>query len=126
MHRVHHVNLSVPSGGLDDQAEFLTSMLGYERITPGPDARAMGANWWFQGDAGSQIHLSQDAEHRPALKAHPALWVGVDLEALVVRLRDGGYDVFEQSFDGDRHCYTHDPAGNFWEFIGPPADSPPA
>jgi len=24
------------------------------------------------------------------------------------------------TFDGDRHVFTKDPAGNLWELIGPP------
>ena len=117
MPRHHHVNLAVPTGGLDDEGEFLVSVLGYRRIDPGPDLVARGANW-FEGEDGGQVHLSVDPEHRPAARAHVAVEVGDDAAAIEARLAAAGtaFDVF----DRDIHVLLcRDPAGNRWELRSP-------
>jgi catechol 2,3-dioxygenase-like lactoylglutathione lyase family enzyme len=125
--RLDHVNLGVPVDGLDREATFLVDLLGYRRVEGGPEAQAFGVLWWFEGDDGSQIHLSADPEHRPPARAHTAVRFGDALDATLDRLRRAGHECGEIAFDGDRHAFTRDPAGNTWELIGPvPVVSPAA
>ncbi len=117
--RIDHVNLGVPVDGLDREAAFLVDMLGYRRVEGGPEAQGFGTLWWFEGDDGSQVHLSPDPEHRPPARAHTAIHLDDAFEATLQRLRDDGRDCGEIAFDGYRHAFTRDPAGNTWELIGP-------
>lgn len=117
---MHHVNLGIPPGSFPEQAAFL-ELLGYRRVEPGPGARELGARVWFAGDDGAEIHLSTDPDHRPAARAHTAVWLDDHLEAAVGRLRASGREVSEKTFDGWRHVFTVDPAGNRWELVGPPS-----
>ena len=119
---LHHVNLSVPEGCADSEAEWLTDMLGYRPATPGPDAAKFGTLRWFEADDGHQVHLTVDAEHRPSARAHTAVRLDDALDGVVARLEAGGVSPRAITFDGDRHVFTTDPAGNLWELIGPPAD----
>jgi catechol 2,3-dioxygenase-like lactoylglutathione lyase family enzyme len=114
-----HVNLGVPSDGLDAEAAFLVELLGYRRAEPGPEVSRFGTLWWFEGDDGAQIHLSEDPEHRPAARAHTAVRLGDALDETVARLAAAGHRCDELAFDGARHVFTRDPAGNTWELIGP-------
>ena len=80
MARLHHVNLGIPVGGTDAEAGFLVDLLGYKRIEP-PPALASVAKW-FEYEDGTQIHLSEDPDHRPAARAHVAVELGDELGAL--------------------------------------------
>ena len=118
--RFHHVNLGVPVGGVDAEAAFLVDFLNYRRVelTPGvpPTAR------WFESEDGKQIHLSEDADHRPAARAHVAVELGGDLSALERKFDETGYTY--QAADGAdrRTVFCQDPAGNRWELRGSRAD----
>jgi catechol 2,3-dioxygenase-like lactoylglutathione lyase family enzyme len=117
--RLDHVNLGVPVDGLDEEAAFLVDLLGYRRVEAGPEAQAFGTLWWFDGDDGAQVHLSADPDHRPAGRAHTAIRLDAALDRTLDRLRAAGHECGELAFDGDRHVFTKDPAGNTWELIGP-------
>ncbi len=123
-----HVNLGVPVDGLEAEAGFLVDLLGYRRAQAGPEAQGFGTLWWFEGDDGAQVHLSADPEHRPAARAHTAIRLDDALDVTLERLRAAGHEGGEIAFDGDRHVFVRDPAGNTWELIGPvsPATAPPA
>ncbi len=99
MTRLHHVNLGVPPGGADDEAEFLIDVLGYRKVEASAAAQGFGARW-YETDDGTQVHLSPDPDHRPAARAHTAIEFG-----------DG-------EFDGNRILFCQDPAGNRWELRG--------
>jgi catechol 2,3-dioxygenase-like lactoylglutathione lyase family enzyme len=123
------VNLGVPVDGLEQETTFLVELLGYRRVEAGPEAQAFGTLWWFEGDDGAQVHLSADPEHRPAARAHTAIRLDDALDPTLDRLRGAGHECGELAFDGDRLVYTHDPAGNTWELIGPVKETvktPPA
>jgi len=117
---MHHVNLGIPPGSFSDERAFL-ELLGYLAVDPGDGAKGLGAKVWFSGSDGAEIHLSTDPEHRPAARAHTAVWLDDDLVPATARLRDAGYELSERTFDGWRHVFTVDPAGNRWELVGPPA-----
>jgi catechol 2,3-dioxygenase-like lactoylglutathione lyase family enzyme len=123
---MHHVNLSVPEGGADAEAAFLVDLLGYRPAMPGPDAAKFGTLWWFDADDGTQVHLSVDPEHRPSARAHTAIWLDDELDPALDRLAAAGYRPSTSlEFDGDRHVFVTDPAGNLWELVGPPSHAEP-
>jgi catechol 2,3-dioxygenase-like lactoylglutathione lyase family enzyme len=119
---MHHVNLSVPDDSAQVVADWLVDVLKYRPVTPGPDAKQFPVTlWWFEADDGSQIHLTPNAEHRPNAPAHTAIRLDDALDATLARLRDDGQECMAIEFDGERHAFANDPAGNLWELIGPPA-----
>ena len=118
---MHHVNLTVPEDTADAEASWLIDLLGYRRAEPGPDAAKFGTLRWFEGDDGHEVHLSIDADHSPSKRAHTAIRLDGALDGIVARLEAAGIEPRAMTFDGDRHVFTTDPAGNLWELIGPPA-----
>jgi hypothetical protein len=74
---------------------------------------------WFDDDAGVQIHLSADPDHRPAARAHVAIAID-DLPALRERLAAAHVEFTSFDFDGIRILNCLDPAGNRWELRGAP------
>ena len=120
MPTMHHVNLCVPEAEADAEAEWLVDVLGYQRAAAGPEATAFGTLRWFEGDDGHQVHLTIDPEHRPSPRAHTAIRLDDALDTVVSKLEAAGKSSHALTFDGDRHVFTNDPAGNLWELIGPP------
>ncbi len=121
---VHHVNLSVPEDGATTEGEWLVSMLGYREVQGGPDINAlvekMGRRvWWFEADDGSQVHLSPTPDHLVVSAAHTAIRLDDELDPCVGRLEAGGFPTRTIAFDGERHIFVTDPAGNLWELVGP-------
>ena len=121
---VHHVNLSVPEDGAETQGAWLVDMLGYQEVHGGPDITAlvekMGRRvWWFEADDGSQVHLSPNPEHAIVASAHTAIRLDDDLDPCIERLTGGGFETRTIAFDGERHVFVTDPAGNLWELVGP-------
>jgi len=113
----HHVNLGVPPGGIDAEGDWLTVVLGYRKLdAPSEFPTAC----WFECDDGTQVHLSQDPDHRPAARAHVALVID-DLGTVRGRLDDRAhpYDVTERPELTVLFCA--DPAGNRWELRAPRA-----
>ncbi len=109
----HHANLGIPEDGVEEQTRWLVDILGYRQIGVAPDWPKSGP-YWFEADDGSQIHLSRDAQHRPAAMAHVAL-VFDDLDAVRHRLDEQGvtYDLSDRPDVQVLNC--SDPAGNRWE-----------
>lgn len=111
----HHVNLGVPPGGIDDEAGFLRDVLGYQSMPVPDELRGRNVNW-FEAADGSQVHLSEDPDHRAAARAHVAVVVGDGLDGVVSQLEARGVEV--EVFDGfgaGRVALCCDPAGNRWE-----------
>ena len=117
MLRFHHVNLAVLPGRLDEEIEFLVDGLGMTSIDAGPELTARGA-CWFEFEDGVQVHLSQDPDHRPAGRAHVALDLGDQLEAIGRRLGELGVQSTMSSDRPDPVLNCVDPAGNRWELRG--------
>ena len=121
---VHHVNLSVPVDGVPAMTGWLVDVLGYRSVPAGPEITAlvesMGRSLhWFEADDGHQIHLSPAAEHTVTPNAHTAVRFDDALDAVLDRLAARGVEVRTTTFDGERHAFAADPAGNLWELVGP-------
>jgi hypothetical protein len=116
MPRHHHVNLGVPTGGIGAEAGFLVDILGYRKIDPPEELRAR-ANW-FEAEDDSQVHLSEDPEHRPAGRAHTAVDYGPDLANVRDRLAHAGLEFATFDGIGPQVIFCTDPAGNRWELRG--------
>jgi catechol 2,3-dioxygenase-like lactoylglutathione lyase family enzyme len=116
-----HVNVCVRDPTAE--REWLVGMLGYRPATPGPEASQLGTLHWFDADDGTQVHLTVDPNHEASASAHTAIRIGDRLDAVVARLEQAGHHCNTIAFDGDRHVFTTDPAGNLWELIGPLADA---
>ncbi len=122
--RLDHVNLCVPGDGVSAETSWLVDILGYRRVEPGPDVSRFGTEnvHWFETDDGTQVHLTVDPEHRPSARAHTAILVGDSLDDVVGKVEaTTGQETHAITFDGGRHVFANDPAGNLWELIGPPA-----
>ena len=120
---VHHVNLSVPEDGAPRVGEWLVNILGYTEVSGGPEITELvekmgGRLWWFEADDGSQIHLSPNPDHAVVARAHTAIRLD-DLDTTLERLGNAGFDHNTTAFDGERHAFVADPAGNLWELVGP-------
>ena len=111
----HHVNLGVPPGGIDPERDFLVDVLGYRPLPVPEELHGRNVNWFGAAD-GSQVHLSEDPDHRAAARVHVAVVVGDGLDDVVTKLRGRGaeVEVFE-GFGSGRVATCRDPAGNRWE-----------
>ena len=122
MPALDHINLCVPESVGDvsgtDAEEVWLKVLGYSRVQPGPDASELGALFWFAADDGTQVHLTVDPNHHPSTAAHTAIRLDDALDATIEALEHSGHRCTTISFDGDRHVFATDPAGNLWELIG--------
>ena len=121
---VHHVNLSVPEDCARTEGDWLVEMLGYREVPGGPEVTALVEKmdrrvWWFEADDGSQVHLSPNPDHAIVSAAHTAIRLDDDLDPCLARLEARGFDARTVAFDGERHCFVTDPAGNLWELVGP-------
>jgi catechol 2,3-dioxygenase-like lactoylglutathione lyase family enzyme len=114
----HHVNLSVPEGGVDAEASFLIDVLGYRRIAAGPELERFHPNW-FEAHDGSQVHVGVDPDHRPAARAHVAVAFGPGLADVEHHLKEKGIDYNSSQTPGfPSTIFCQDPAGNRWELRG--------
>jgi hypothetical protein len=116
MLRLHHVNLSIPVDGEASESAFLVDFLNYQRLELTPDTPPMAK--WFEGEDGTQIHLSEDPDHHPSSRAHVALELGDDLAALKAKFDEAGYAYKEFDGPNGRLLFCQDPAGNRWELRG--------
>ena len=110
MVQIHHVNLGIPPGrrrgGRVPPRRRLPAAAGARGI---PDREVV------RGDDGSQVHLSEDPEHRPGARAHVAVVLGDELDEVVERLRAHGTEADIGGFGDVRVAICLDPAGNRWE-----------
>src|SRR3954447_17726612 len=113
MPRFHHVNLGVPPDVVEEEAAFLTDILGYRRLEA-PDMQPYNPRW-FEADDGTQVHLSVDPDHRPAARAHTAIELGGQSAEVERRLGEAGIDFQTRGVGDGRTLFCPDPAGNLWE-----------
>jgi hypothetical protein len=110
------VNLGVPVGGAEAEGAFLVDVLGYRQVeAPGDLA---GRARWFECEDGTQVHLSEDPEHRPAARAHVAVEIGDGLDDVEARLVQAGHKYKLSDGFQLRVLLCRDPAGNRWELRG--------
>jgi catechol 2,3-dioxygenase-like lactoylglutathione lyase family enzyme len=110
MPRFHHANLGVSPGAVEEEAGFLVDVLGFTPASGEPP----GAHWFDAGD-GTQIHLSEDPDHRPAARAHIAIDVGAALPDVERKLGTTGRPYRAMDLQGGRIVFCQDPGGNRWE-----------
>ena len=120
---VHHINLSVPEDDAQSEADWLVDMLGYTAVPGTPEVTAMVEKmgrrlWWFEADDGSQVHLSPNPDHSVVSAAHTAIRCDDELDPSLDRLGGAGFECRTIAFDGERHVFVTDPAGNLWELVG--------
>lgn len=83
------------------------------RKPPVPAARG---GLWVRADA-LEIHLGVERDFRPAVKAHPGIYVD-DLDALAGRLTEHNVEItWDDNLPGHRRFHTHDNLGNRLEFL---------
>jgi catechol 2,3-dioxygenase-like lactoylglutathione lyase family enzyme len=118
---IKHVNLGIPVDGADAETAFLVDVLGYRPVEPPAELKARFNPMWFEGEDGCEIHLSADPEHRPAEKAHVAVWLD-DLSLVEQKLTSAGHEWTSEQYTREntlrRAVFTTDPAGNRWELLG--------
>jgi catechol 2,3-dioxygenase-like lactoylglutathione lyase family enzyme len=113
---IDHVQLAMPVGEEEKARQFYISVLGFSEI-PKPPELAKRGGAWFQSE-NVQLHLGVEADFRAARKAHPAFLVD-DLEALLAKVQDAGYeaDTSQPSLDGYKRAHVFDPFGNRIELM---------
>lgn len=112
---VAHINLRIPVGGEDRAEAFWCGLLGFTNRPKPPGNEHPGC--WFAGP-GFEIHVSPDAEFRPATKAHIA-FVVEKLDGLAEALRNSGVEIRPARGEaGDlESCFLDDPFGNRLELM---------
>lgn len=71
--RLHHVQLSMPTGQEDKARQFFVGVLGMTEIDKPPVLAARGGAWFRAGDV--ELHLGVEDDFRPARKGHPGVLV---------------------------------------------------
>ncbi len=115
--RLHHVQVSCPTGGEDAARRFYADALGIPEVAKPPVLAARGG-CWFRGEQ-VEIHVGVEESFAPATKAHPA-FVVEDIEAVAEKIRGFGFPVrWDGEFPGYRRFYTADGNGNRVEVLAP-------
>jgi catechol 2,3-dioxygenase-like lactoylglutathione lyase family enzyme len=113
--RLHHVQVSCPSGGEAAARAFYGDVLGLPEVAKPPVLAARGGVWFR--DAGVELHVGVEAPFTPTGKAHPALLVD-DIDALARVVKAAGYPVdWDDDFPGYRRFHTRDGHGNRVEIL---------
>ncbi|CCQ14234.1 Glyoxalase [Rhodococcus sp. AW25M09] len=118
---IDHVQVACPPGGEDRERKFFGDALGWEEI-PKPPALAVRGGCWFRvpgvGGPSGEIHVGIEDDFRPALKAHPAFVVDIDVTATA--LASAGFAVTwadSEEIPGRRRFHSRDGVGNRIEFV---------
>jgi catechol 2,3-dioxygenase-like lactoylglutathione lyase family enzyme len=111
---IHHVQVTIPSGGESAARAFYGGLLGMEEL-PKPESLRDRGGCWFRCGA-QEVHCGVD--DRPAGgRAHPAFLVD-DLAGLRGRLNGAGVPtVDDRRIPGFTRFYCRDPFGNRLEFL---------
>ena len=111
-----HVQIAAPAGCEPAARWFFGELLGLTEIEKPDPLRERGGAWFTIGS--EQIHIGVEEPFAPARKAHPALRVADDLEALAARLSNAGVEVaWDDAIPDTRRFYAPDPWGNRLEFV---------
>jgi catechol 2,3-dioxygenase-like lactoylglutathione lyase family enzyme len=110
-----HVQLAAPPGCEEEARRFFGELHGLTEVVKPEPLDGRGGVWFALG--GQQLHVGVEDEHRPALKAHPALAVR-DLDSLAALLEAAGVPIeWDASLPGVRRFYAADPWGNRIELV---------
>lgn len=112
---IDHVQIAAPPGCEAAARRFYGELLELREL-PKPHVLSGRGGCWFACGT-HQLHIGVESDFRPARKAHPALGTP-DLDRVRQQLTDAGIAVSqEESLEGRRRFYVHDPWGNRLEFI---------
>jgi catechol 2,3-dioxygenase-like lactoylglutathione lyase family enzyme len=114
--RLHHVQITIPTGGEAVARAFYLDLLGLIEI-PKPDSLKARGGFWL-ALAGQEIHVSlEDKVNRLNTKAHIAYEVS-NLEVWRLKLEAAGFEVQGGvPIPGFDRFETRDPFGNRLELI---------
>jgi catechol 2,3-dioxygenase-like lactoylglutathione lyase family enzyme len=114
--RLHHVQITIPTGGEAVARGFYLKLLGLPEI-PKPDSLNARGGFWLSL-AGTEVHVScEDGINRLATKAHIAYQVS-NLEVWRLRFQATGFEVLDGvPIPGFERFETRDPFGNRLELI---------
>jgi hypothetical protein len=117
---LHHVALEVGPDSVAGEISFWLAA-GFVEV-PAPEALGEGYTWLERG--GIQIHLMHKADPAVPDRGHVAI-VAADLDAVVARLRTGGFEVrAARELWGEKRAKALTPAGHTVELMAaPPPDS---
>jgi catechol 2,3-dioxygenase-like lactoylglutathione lyase family enzyme len=126
--RLHHVQVSCPTGGEDAARSFYADALGLSEVAK-PRALAGRGGCWFRaydelGGVTAEVHVGVEEPFAPARRAHLALVLDdVDaLDRIAARLRAADHLVDQSerdTFIGYLRFHTFDPHGNRVEVLAP-------
>jgi len=125
--KLHHVQISMPSGEEEEARRFYAQALGLHEATKPPSLRGRGGCWFraYDGDVViAEIHLGVDEPFSAARKAHPGLVVDSleELEATAQRIESQGYELSwaeRDTFEGYVRFHARDGFGNRIEIMTP-------
>lgn len=125
--RLHHVQVSMPSGQEAEARKFYADALGLQEVKKPPSLSGRGGCWFraFDGETvTAEIHLGIEEPFVPAHKAHPGLLCAsvAELEALAARIELSGYEVSwteRDTFEGYIRFHARDGFGNRLEVLAP-------
>lgn len=111
-----HINLAMPAGGEAQARAFYTGVLGMTEIPKPPQLAKHGGAWFQTGNV--IVHLSAEADFRPARKAHPAFLVD-DLDGFLAKCHEAGVeiDTSQPPLAGYRRMHVFDSFGNRVELM---------
>ena len=69
---LHHVQVTCPPGGEDEDRRFYGELLGLAEVEKPPALAARGGVW-FRGE-GYELHIGVEDPFVAATRAHPASW----------------------------------------------------
>lgn len=123
--RLHHVQVSMPSGGQDEARRFYAEALGMVEVDKPAGLAGRGGCWFRVLDGGAvtaEIHLGPEDPFVPQQRAHPALLQEsvTELERVGERIAAAGYEVSwveRDSFDGYLRFHARDGFGNRIEVL---------
>jgi catechol 2,3-dioxygenase-like lactoylglutathione lyase family enzyme len=125
--RLHHTQVSMPSGGEGVARQFYRDALGLVEVDKPASLAGRGGCWFRSYDDGTgsaEIHLGVEDPFTPARRAHPAFIVeSVDaLERLAQRVVEHGFEVDwadRDTLESYVRCHCRDGFGNRVELLAP-------
>lgn len=114
--RIHHAQITIPTGEDDSARAFYCGVLGLKEIPKLASLIARGGFWLELGDM--QLHIgTEESFDREKSKAHVAYLVD-DLQSWRTRLDENGIEILEGiEIPNYRRFEFRDPFGNRVEFL---------